>query len=108
MSNSPTRDWRKKSHRLEKSRNEFKERNREKAEKIKASSGRALDLEHSRAQWKKKYEEKSEETDRLAEELASKNSLLEAEKKIRQEEARGHAEEMEKLKKKWQTLQANS
>jgi len=60
MVNTPSRDWRKKSHRLQDSRDEFKARNREKAEKIKSLEGRTLDLERSRSQWKKKCEEKAQ------------------------------------------------
>jgi hypothetical protein len=50
MVNMPSRDWHKRSHRLRESRDEFKTRNRKKAEKIKALEGTATDLEQSRAQ----------------------------------------------------------
>jgi chromosome segregation ATPase len=105
MVNTPSRDWRKKSHRLQDSRDEFKARNREKAEKIKILEGRALDLERSRAQWKKKCEERIQEIKKLANELVAKDELIEMEKKLRQQEAVVHADELEGLKKKWQMLQ---
>jgi DNA repair exonuclease SbcCD ATPase subunit len=105
MSNVSSRDWRKKSHRLQKAKDEFKERNREKATKIKSLEGQASDLKKSRSQWKKKYEEKTQEIKRLATELAAKDELIEAEKKLRQQEAAEHAEELERLKKKWEMLQ---
>jgi hypothetical protein len=105
MVNTPSRDWRKKSHRLQDSRDEFKARNRKKAEKIKILEGRALDLERSRSQWKKKCEEKVQENKRLADELIVKDELIEAERQLRQREATAHAEELEHLKKKWQILQ---
>ena len=105
MVNIPSRDWRKKSHRLQDSRDEFKARNREKAEKIKTLEGRALDLERSRSQWKKKCEEKVQEITRLADELVAKDGLIEVERKLRQQEAAVHTDELEGLKKKWQMLQ---
>ena len=105
MVNTPSRDWRKKSHRLQDSRDEFKARNREKAEKIKTLEGRALDLERSRSQWKKKCEEKAQENKRLADELVAKDELIEMERKLRQQEAAAHADELEGLKKKWQMQQ---
>jgi hypothetical protein len=105
MVNTPSRDWRRKSHRLQDSRDEFKTRNREKAEKIKILEGRALDLERSRSQWKKKCEEKGQEIKKLADELAAKDELIEAERKLREQEAAVHSEELEHLKKKWQMLQ---
>jgi SMC interacting uncharacterized protein involved in chromosome segregation len=105
MVNRPSRDWRKRSHRLCESRDEFKARNREKAEKIKTLEGRALDLEHSRSQWKKKCEEKAQENKRLADELVAKDELIEMERKLRKQEAAAHADELEGLKKKWQMQQ---
>ena len=105
MVNTPSRDWRKKSHRLQDSRDEFKARNREKAEKIKILEGRTLDLKRSRAQWKKKCEEKARENKKLADELVAKDELIEAERQLREQEAAAHAEELGHLKKKWQTLQ---
>lgn len=105
MVNSPSRDWRKRSHRLQDSRDEFKARNRDKAEKIKTLEGKALDLERSRSQWKQKYEEKTREIKRLANEVAAKDELSEAERKLRQQEAAAHADELEGFKKKWQMLQ---
>jgi len=108
MANSPSRDWRKRSHRLEESRDEFKARNRDKAEKIKALEGKALDLEHSRAQWKQKCEEKNQEIKRLKEEVLTKDTVIEAERKIRQQEAEVHSEELNSLKKKWQMQQQRS
>ena len=108
MVNTPSRDWRKKSHRLQDSRDEFKARNREKAEKIKTLEGRALDLERSRSQWKKKCEEKAQENKRLADELVAKDELIELERKLRQQEAAAHADEFEGLKKKWQMQQQRS
>src|SRR3990172_5922099 len=105
MVNTPSRDWRKKSHRLQDSRDEFKARNREKAEKIKTLESRTLDLERSRSQWKKKCEEKARENKKLADELVAKDELIEAERQLREKEATAHAEELERLKKKWQTLQ---
>jgi len=105
MVNTPSRDWRKKSHRLQDSRDEFKARNRDKAEKIKILEGRALDLERSRSQWKKKCEEKVHEIKRLADELVAKDELIELERQLRQQEAAVHADELEGLKKKWQMLQ---
>lgn len=108
MVNSPSRDWRKRSHRLQDSRDEFKARNRDKAEKIKALEGKALDLEHSRSQWKQKCEEKTREIKRLADEVAAKDELIEAERKLRQQEAEAHSEELGHLKKKWQMLQQRS
>ena len=105
MVNTPSRDWRKKSHRLQDSRDEFKARNREKAEKIKTLEGRALDLERSRSQWKKKCEEKAQENKRLADELVAKDELIEMERKLHQQEAETHADELEDLKKKWQMQQ---
>ena len=108
MVNIPSRDWRKKSHRLQDSRDEFKARNREKAAKIKALEGTASDLEHSRAQWKKKCEEKAQENKRLSDELVAKDELIEMERRLRREEAATHAEELEGLKKKWQMLQQSS
>jgi len=106
--NTPSRDWRKRSHRLSESRDEFKARNREKAEKIKALEGKATDLEHSRAQWKKKCEEKTQENKALKNEVAEKEALIEAERKLREQEALTHAEEFEVLKKKWQMQQQAS
>lgn len=108
MVNMPSRDWRKRSHRLLESRDEFKARNRKKAEKIKALQGTATDLEQSRAQWKKKCEERVQEIETLKNELVEKDSLIEAERKLRQQEAVVHAEELEGLKKKWQMLQQSS
>ncbi len=108
MVNTPSRDWRKKSHRLQESRDEFKARNRNKAEKIKTLEGKALDLERSRSQWKQKCEEKTREIKRLADEVAVKDELIEEERKLRQQEAARHAEELEGLKKKWQMLQLSS
>ncbi len=108
MVNTPSRDWRKKSHRLQDSRDEFKARNREKAEKIKTLEGRTLDLERSRSQWKKKCEEKAQEIKRLADELVAKNELIEMEKKLRQQETETYADELEGLKKKWQMQQQRS
>ena len=105
MVNTPSRDWRKKSHRLQDSRDEFKARNREKAEKIKSLEGRTLDLERSRSQWKKKCEEKAQENKKLADELIAKDGLIEAERQLREQDAIVHAEELEFLKKKWQMLQ---
>jgi SMC interacting uncharacterized protein involved in chromosome segregation len=105
MANTPSRDWRKKSHRLQNSRDEFKARNRDKAQKIKTLEGRTLDLERSRSQWKKKCEERIQEIKRLADELVAKDGLIEIEKKLRQQEAAAHADELDGLKKKWQTLQ---
>jgi len=108
MVNMPSRDWRKRSHRLLESRDEFKMRNRKKAEKIKALEGTATDLEQSRAQWKKKCEERVQEIETLKNELAEKDSLIEAERKLRQQEADVHAEELEGLKKKWRMQQQSS
>lgn len=108
MVNRPSRDWRKRSHRLQESRDEFKARNRNKAEKIKALEGKALDLERSRSEWKRKCEEKAQENKRLADELVAKDELIEAEKKLRQQETEAHSEELEQLKKKWQMLQQRS
>ena len=108
MVNTPSRDWRKRSHRLCESRDEFKTRNRKKAEKIKALEGTAADLEQSRAQWKRKCEERVQEIKMLKNELAEKDSLIEGERKLRQQEAAVHAEELEGLKKKWQMLQQSS
>ena len=105
---TPSRDWRKRSHRLSESRDEFKARNREKAEKIKALEGKTTDLEHSRAQWKKKCEEKTQENNALKNEITEKEALIEAERKLRQQEAVIHAEEFESLKKKWQMQQQAS
>lgn len=108
MTNMPSRDWRKRSHRLGESRDEFKARNREKAAKIKTLEGTALDLEHSRAQWKKKCEEKVQENKALKSEIAEKEALIEMERKLRQQEAAAHAEAFEVLKKKWQMQQQSS
>ena len=108
MPKTPSRDWRKRSHRLCESRDEFKARNREKAAKIKALEGTASDLEQSRAQWKKKCEEKTQEIKTLKNEIAEKDALIEAEKILRQQEAAAHVEELEDLKKKWQMLQQSS
>jgi SMC interacting uncharacterized protein involved in chromosome segregation len=108
MVNRPSRDWRKRSHRLQESRDEFKARNRNKAEKIKALEGKALDLERSRSEWKQKCEEKARENKRLADELVAKDELIEAERKLRQQETEAHSEELEQLKKKWQMLQQRS
>ena len=99
MGNTPSRDWRKKSHRLQDSRDEFKARNRDKAEKIKTLEGKTLDLERSRSQWKQKCEEKTREIKKLADEVVAKDELIEAERKLRQQEAETHAEELEHLKK---------
>lgn len=104
----PSRDWRKRSHRLCKGRDEFKERNREKAAKIKALEGTASDLEHSRSQWKKKCEEKVQENKVLKNEIEAKDALIEEERKLRQQETATHAEELEGLKKKWQMQQQSS
>ncbi|MGH7250216.1 MAG: hypothetical protein ACREGC_04525, partial [Minisyncoccia bacterium] len=84
---------------------EFKERNRDKAIKVKALTGKAQDLEHSRSQWKKKCEEHAQENQRLVGELAARDALIETEKELRQQEAQMYAEELEQLKKKWQMLQ---
>jgi chromosome segregation ATPase len=108
MTNMPSRDWRKRSHRLRKGRDELKTRNREKASKIKALEGSASDLEHSRSQWKKKCEEKAQENKALKNEIAAKDELIETERKLRQQEAAAHVEELEGLKKKWQMLQQSS
>ena len=108
MVNTPSRDWRKKSHRLQESRDEFKARNRKKAEKIKNLEGRALDLERSRSQWKKKCEEKAREIKILSDELVAKDELIEIERKLRQQETIVHTEELEGLKKKWQMQQQSS
>jgi hypothetical protein len=108
MPKTPSRDWRKRSHRLCESRDEFKARNREKAAKIKALEGTASDLEQSRAQWKKKCETKTQEIKTLKNEIAEKDALIEAEKILRQQEATAHVEELEDLKKKWQMLQQSS
>ena len=108
MVNRPSRDWRKRSHRLQESRDEFKARNRNKAEKIKALEGKALDLERSRSEWKQKCEEKAQENKRLADELVAKDELIEAARKLRQQETEAHSEELEQLKKKWQMLQQRS
>jgi chromosome segregation ATPase len=108
MPKTPSRDWRKRSHRLCESRDEFKARNREKAAKIKALEGTASDLEQSRAQWKKKCEKKTQEIKTLKNEIAEKDALIEAEKILRQQEATAHVEELEDLKKKWQMLQQSS
>ena len=108
MGNTPSRDWRKKSHRLRDSRDEFKARNRKKAEKIKSLEGRALDLERSRSQWKQKCDEKDRENKRLVNEIAVHHELIEAERKLRQQEAVAYSEELERLKKKWQMLQQSS
>ena len=108
MTNRPSRDWRKRSHRLGKSRNEFKTRNRAKAIKIKALEGTASDLEESRTRWKKKCEEKVQEIKTLKNEIEEKNSLIEEERKSRQQEAIAYSEELEALKKKWQMLQQRS
>ena len=99
MGNTPSRDWRKKSHRLQKGRDEFKARNREKAVQIKALQIKASDVEESRYQWKKKCEEKTREIKRLEDEVAAKNELIEAEKRLRKQEAEAHAEELDGLKK---------
>lgn len=99
MTNRPSRDWRKRSHRLGKSRNEFKTRNRAKAIKIKALEGTASDLEESRTRWKKKCEEKVQEIKTLKNEIEEKNSLIEEERKSRQQEAIAYSEELEALKK---------
>jgi chromosome segregation ATPase len=108
MPKTPSRDWRKRSHRLCESRDEFKARNREKAAKIKALEGTASDLEQSRAQWKKKCEKKTQEIKTLKNEIAEKDALIEAERILRQQEAAAHVEELEDLKKKWQMLQQSS
>ncbi len=108
MTNMPSRDWRKRSHRLGESRDEFKSRNREKAAKIKALEGTASDLEHSRAQWKKKCEEKVQENKALKNEIAEKEALIEIERKLRQQEAAANVEAFEVLKKKWQMQQQSS
>lgn len=108
MTNMPSRDWRKRSHRLCESRDEFKARNRDKAAKIKALEGTASDLEQSRAQWKKKCEEKAQENKTLQNEIAAKDTLIAEERKLRRQEANAHAEELEGLKKKWQMLQRSS
>lgn len=105
MVNIPSRDWRKRSHRLQDSRDEFKARNRKKAEKIKTLEGRASDLEYSRSQWKKKCEKQAQENKRLVGELVARDELIEREKKLREQEAMAHAEELESLKKKWQMQQ---
>ncbi len=99
MTNMPSRDWRKRSHRLSKSRDQFKARNREKAAKIKALEGTASDLGQSRAQWKKKCEERAQENKTLKNEIAAKDALIEEERKLRRQEATTHAEELEMLKK---------
>lgn len=106
--NVPSRDWRKRSHRLCESRDEFKTRNREKAEKIKALEGKASDLEHSRAQWKKKCEEKAQEIKTLKNTVAEKDALIDAERELREQEAVAYAEGLESLKKKWQMQQQAS
>lgn len=102
MTNMPSRDWRKRSHRLCESRDEFKARNREKAVKIKALEGTARDLQQSRTQWKKKCDEKVQEIKDLKTEIAEKNTLIEVERTLRQQEAAAHLEELEELKKKEQ------
>lgn len=99
MVNRPSRDWRKRSHRLQESRDEFKARNRDKAEKVKILEGKALDLERSRSQWKEKCKEKTREIKRLTDEVAEKDELIEAERKLRQQEIEMHSEELEQLKK---------
>lgn len=104
MAQTPSRDWRKKSHRLQKARDEFRERNRNKAGEIKALKGKTLDLEKSRSQWKKKCGENNQEIKRLTDELQAKEELIEAERKLRQEEAAVHEKELEQLKKKWQQM----
>lgn len=108
MGNISSRDWRKKSHRLQKGRDEFKARNREKAAQIKALQIKTSDVEESRSQWKKKYEEKTREIKRLEDEVAAKNELIEAERRLRKQEAEAHEEELDGLKKKWQMLQQRS
>jgi chromosome segregation ATPase len=105
MINMPSRDWRKRSHRIEQSRDSQKIKNREKATRIKALEGKASDLETSREQWKKKYETKVEEIKKLADEIAAKDKLVEAEKALRQQEAAAYAAELDRLKKKWEMLQ---
>ncbi len=108
MVNRPSRDWRKRSHRLQDSRDEFKARNRDKAAQIKALQIKASDVEESRSQWKKKCEEKTREIKRLEDEVAAKDELIEAARKLRQQEAETHAEELQQLKKKWEMLQQHS
>jgi chromosome segregation ATPase len=108
MVNVPSRDWRKKSHRLQDSRDEFKARNRDKAAQIKALQIKASDVEKSRSQWKKKCEEKTREIKRLEDEAVVKDELIEAERKLRKQEAEAHVEEFESLKKKWEMLQQRS
>jgi hypothetical protein len=64
-----------------------------------------LDLERSRSQWKKKCEEKVQENKKLVDDLVVKDELIEMERKLRQQEAAAHADELEGLKKEWQMLQ---
>src|SRR5579863_1786738 len=94
------RAWRKRSHRLRASRDALKIRNREKATKIKALEGKASDLEVSRTQWKKKYEDKTEENDILKKEIEARDKLIEIEKQLRQQEAKAHLDELTSFKKK--------
>lgn len=108
MPNIPSRDWRKRSHRLNQSRDNLQIKNREKATKIKALEGKASDLEQSRAQWKKKYEAQVEEVKALTDEIAAKNALMEAERRLHQEEVATNLKELDRLKKKWQMLQQSS
>lgn len=65
----------------------------------------ASDLEHSRAKWKKKCEEKDLENKALKNEIETKDVLIEEERKLRQQATALHAEEFEGLKKKWQMQQ---
>ncbi len=59
----------------------------------------ASDLEHSRAKWKKKCEEKDLENKALKNEIETKDVLIEDERKLRQQATALHAEEFEGLKK---------
>jgi len=57
---------------------------------------------------KRNARKKTREIKRLEDEAVVKDELIEAERKLRKQEAEAHVEEFESLKKKWEMLQQRS
>ena len=90
---------RKKINRINASKEEFKERNREKAVTNKHLQGKVADLEMSRAEWKKKCQEQ----ERLYEELQKQLAAAQEEAKLEREQVEDLRFENDKIKKKIRT-----
>lgn len=89
-------ELRKKNQRLAHSRDELKERNRQRALEVKYFMGKVADIDESRSEWRKKYKELASKCEALESELLSSKQALCAE----QNTSELLREEIEAIKKK--------